>query len=86
VLGLKKEQLGRQDNFFEIGGTSLSALKLAIALDRALSFKDLIAHPILAHQAELIDQRFDLEVSAADGIEVNSRPANRAAASPSPVG
>jgi amino acid adenylation domain-containing protein len=69
VLGLKKEQLGRQDNFFEIGGTSLSALKLAIALDRALSFKDLIAHPILAHQAELIDQRLARAVPAPVPIE-----------------
>src|SRR5439155_22617482 len=32
VLGIPKEQIGRQDNFFDIGGTSLSALKLAIAL------------------------------------------------------
>jgi hypothetical protein len=64
VLGVPKEQIGRRDNFFDIGGTSLSALKLAIALDRAVSLKDLIAHPILADQAELIDRRLKREVSA----------------------
>jgi hypothetical protein len=57
VLGIPQDQIGRRDHFFELGGTSLSALKLAIALDRALSFKDLVAHPILAEQATLISSR-----------------------------
>jgi hypothetical protein len=57
VLGIPTEQIGRRDHFFDLGGTSLSALKLAIALDRAVSFKDLIGHPILADQATLIDGR-----------------------------
>src|SRR5215472_2764733 len=65
VLGVPKDQIGKQDNFFEVGGTSLSALKLAIALDRAVSFKDLIAQPILADQAELIDCRLKRGVPAA---------------------
>src|SRR5207249_4119134 len=54
VLGIPKEQIGRRDHFFDLGGTSLSVLKLAIALDRAVSFKDLTGHPILADQAALI--------------------------------
>ena len=54
VLGIPKEQIGRRDHFFDLGGTSLSVLKLAIALDRAVPFKDLIDQPILADQAELI--------------------------------
>jgi acyl-coenzyme A synthetase/AMP-(fatty) acid ligase len=54
VLGIAREQIGRRDHFFDLGGTSLSALKLAIALDRAVSFRDLIGHPILADQAQLI--------------------------------
>jgi len=57
VLGIPKDQIGRRDHFFDLGGTSLSALKLAIALGRAVTFKDLIDHPILADQAELIDRR-----------------------------
>jgi amino acid adenylation domain-containing protein len=57
VLGVPREQVGRRAHFFRIGGTSLSALKLAIALDRAVSLKELVGHPILADQAELIDRR-----------------------------
>jgi len=57
VLGIPQDELGRWDHFFNLGGTSLSAIKLAIALDRALSFKEIASHPILAHQAELMDRR-----------------------------
>src|SRR5881296_3043373 len=57
VLGIRKDQIGRQDHFFDLGGTSLSAVKLVIALERAVSFKDLINHPILADLATLIDGR-----------------------------
>src|SRR5881296_539564 len=55
VLGIPKDQIGRRDQFFDLGGTSLSALRLAIALDRAVSFKDLTDHPILADLAALVD-------------------------------
>jgi amino acid adenylation domain-containing protein len=64
VLGIPMAQIGRRAHFFEFGGTSLSVLKLAIALDRAVSFKNLIDHPILADQAELIDRRLKGEVPA----------------------
>jgi len=57
VLGISKEQIGRRDHFFDLGGTSLSALKLVVALDRIVSFKDLVAHPMLVDQATLIDHR-----------------------------
>jgi amino acid adenylation domain-containing protein len=57
VLGIPKDQIGRQDQFFDLGGTSLSALKLVIALDRAVSFKDLTGHPILADLATLVDDK-----------------------------
>jgi amino acid adenylation domain-containing protein len=57
VLGISPEQIDRRDNFFDLGGTSLSALKLAIALDRAVSLKDFAAHPTLADQATLIERR-----------------------------
>jgi len=57
VLGIAPTQIGGRDNFFDLGGTSLTALKLLIALDRALSFKDFTAHPTLAEQAALLDER-----------------------------
>src|ERR1043166_6700597 len=65
VLGIPEDQIGRRDHFFELGGVSLSALRLAIALERAVSFKDLTAHPILADQAALIDERIERGVLAA---------------------
>ena len=57
VLGIPQEQIGRQDHFFDRGGTSLSAVKLAIALERAVSLKDVTRFPVLADLAELVDGR-----------------------------
>ncbi len=57
VLGIARDQIGRRDNFFGLGGTSLTALKLVIALDRAVTFKDLTEHSGLADLAALLDQR-----------------------------
>src|SRR5436309_10920608 len=65
VLGIPKDQTGRRDHFFDLGGTSLSALRLAITLDRAVSFKDLTGHPILADLATLIDGRSEQRLRAA---------------------
>jgi amino acid adenylation domain-containing protein len=56
VLGIPKEQIGSRANFLDLGGTSLSALKLVIALGRTVSPKDIFAQPVLADQAELIDR------------------------------
>ncbi|MFD9962300.1 amino acid adenylation domain-containing protein [Amycolatopsis sp. NPDC058986] len=55
VLGVRADQLGRRDHFFDRGGSSLSAVKLAIALDRTVSLKDITRHPVLADLAELLD-------------------------------
>ncbi|WP_326764179.1 amino acid adenylation domain-containing protein [Streptomyces sp. NBC_01591] len=57
VLGIPQNQIGRRDHFFDRGGTSLSAVKLAIVLDRAVSLKDVTRHPILADLARLVDGR-----------------------------
>lgn len=72
VIGVPQDQIGRRDNFFDLGGTSLSAVKLAIALDRAVSHSDLTRHPVLADLASLLDTRPD------DGRHVlRTRPAQR---------
>ena len=55
VLGLGSDQIGRQDNFFDLGGTSLSAVKLAVTLERTVSLKDLTRHPVLADLATVMD-------------------------------
>ncbi len=57
VLGIARAQIGRNDHFFELGGTSLSAVRMAIAMGRALSFKEIAAQPVLADQATLLDRK-----------------------------
>jgi amino acid adenylation domain-containing protein len=55
ALGVPREQIGRHDHFFDRGGTSLAAVKLVVALDRALSLADVTRFPVLADQAGLLD-------------------------------
>ena len=43
----RRTDIGRHDHFFDRGGTSLSAVKLAIALDRAVSHNDVASIPSL---------------------------------------
>lgn len=57
VLGVAADRVGRRDNFFDRGGTSLSAVKVAVSLDREVSLKDLVRHPVLTDLASLIDER-----------------------------
>jgi amino acid adenylation domain-containing protein len=57
VLGIPEDQIGCSDNFFDLGGTSLSALKLVVALDRVVSLAEVPNHPVLADLGRLIDSR-----------------------------
>ncbi|MFD8689589.1 amino acid adenylation domain-containing protein [Streptomyces sp. NPDC059651] len=57
ALDVPAAGVGRRDNFFDRGGTSLSAVAVAIALDRAVSLKDLVRHPVLTDLAALLDAR-----------------------------
>jgi amino acid adenylation domain-containing protein len=57
VLGIPQDHIGRQDSFFDRGGTSLSAVKLAVTLDRAVSLRDVIGCPVLADLAEILEGR-----------------------------
>ncbi|MFJ3618265.1 amino acid adenylation domain-containing protein [Streptomyces iakyrus] len=56
-LGLPPGRIRRDDNFFDLGGTSLSAVRLAVSLDRVISPRDLAGRPVLADLAQLIDTR-----------------------------
>lgn len=75
VLGIPQNQIGRRDHFFDRGGTSLSAVKLAITLDRAVSLKDVTRHPVLADLAGLVDGRSEQRsgllqpLSESDGVQ-----------------
>ena len=62
VLGIPQHQIGRNDHFFDRGGTSLSAVKLAVNLDRAVSLKEVTAHPVLADLAGVVDGRSKRDV------------------------
>jgi amino acid adenylation domain-containing protein len=55
VLGVPADQIGRQDHFFDRGGTSLTAVKLAITLKRAVSLTEITRNPVLADLAAVID-------------------------------
>ncbi|MGQ4420681.1 alpha/beta fold hydrolase, partial [Streptomyces sp. SAS_269] len=55
LLGVPEHRIGRTDHFFDSGGTSLTAVRLTIALDRAVSLKDITRHPVLADLAALLD-------------------------------
>jgi len=57
LLSLPVNQIGCHDHFFDSGGTSLSAVKLAIILNRTVSLKDVTHHPVLADLARHIDNR-----------------------------
>ncbi|MFI8460109.1 amino acid adenylation domain-containing protein [Kitasatospora sp. NPDC085464] len=57
VLGVPLERIGRADSFFDLGGTSLAAVRLLVHLDRALSLKDLVGRPVLADLAAALDAR-----------------------------
>jgi amino acid adenylation domain-containing protein len=69
VLGVPVEGIGRTDSFFGRGGTSLTAVRLAIALDRAVSLPDIVRAPVLADLARVLDER------AGDGRTDDARPA-----------
>jgi amino acid adenylation domain-containing protein len=68
VLGVAPEEVGRQDDFFDRGGTSLSAVKLVVALDRAVSLKDIVRHPVLADLAGLLDDGAQREPDRAPAL------------------
>ncbi|AUI52501.1 non-ribosomal peptide synthetase [Arthrobacter crystallopoietes] len=55
VLGIPAGRIGGQDSFFALGGTSLSAVKLAVLLKRAVSIKDIMQTPVLADLAILLE-------------------------------
>ena len=72
VLGVPEDQIGRLDHFFDRGGSSLSAVKLAIALKKTVSLKDVTRHPVLADLAALMDGR-SAEVAAVSADSSESR-------------
>ncbi|MDU0288721.1 alpha/beta fold hydrolase, partial [Saccharothrix longispora] len=54
VLGVPLERIGRTAHFFELGGTSLAAVRLVVKLDRGLSLRQLAATPVLSDLAAVL--------------------------------
>lgn len=54
------DRVGRDDSFFELGGDSLQAVELFLALERSFGVRlpaaTLIAHPTIAQLAKIIDE------------------------------
>ncbi|SBT65700.1 amino acid adenylation domain-containing protein [Micromonospora sediminicola] len=59
VLGLPAGRVGRHDDFFDLGGTSLSAVHLLMRLDHQLSLTDMLTHSVLRDQARLLEAAGD---------------------------
>lgn len=57
VLDLPVHQVGRHDHFFEVGGTSLSAIRLVVGLERRVSLQEVVRHPVLADLARALGDR-----------------------------
>jgi amino acid adenylation domain-containing protein len=74
VLGSPEGRIGREDDFFELGGTSLSAVKLAIALGGAVPLKALVRHPVLAAMATLVDRKGNEQVEMSSTASTGSAP------------
>ncbi len=54
VLAMDPAQIDRRDDFFGLGGTSLSAVSLAVELKRVVSLRDIARNPVLADLARLL--------------------------------
>ncbi|MGI8306012.1 amino acid adenylation domain-containing protein [Saccharopolyspora hattusasensis] len=57
VLHVPLERIGHADDFFRLGGTSLSVVRLLVKLDGLLSLRQVLAHPVLSELAAVIDER-----------------------------
>jgi amino acid adenylation domain-containing protein len=57
VLGVAPSYVHRRANFFELGGTSLAAIRLAIKLDRVVTLADVTKTPVLTDLAKVIAEQ-----------------------------
>lgn len=56
VLKIPVDRISGDDDFFKLGGTSLTAIRLGIALGSAVTLQDLVEHPVLADLAALVER------------------------------
>ncbi|KOT88736.1 thioester reductase [Streptomyces sp. NRRL F-5755] len=56
VLRIPVESIGRDQHFFESGGTSLSAVRLGVAIGDAVTLEDIVRLPVLSELAAAMDE------------------------------
>ncbi|MFF9351733.1 amino acid adenylation domain-containing protein [Streptomyces sp. NPDC014734] len=56
VLNIPVAEITRHHHFFESGGTSLSAVRLGVALGGAATLQDIVGRPVLSELAGAIDE------------------------------
>ena len=61
LLGVDASAIGRDTHFFDRGGSSLLAVKMAVGLKKAVSLPDIVRNPVLADLAALIDSKVEDE-------------------------
>src|SRR5262249_19046407 len=57
ALNILVGRIGRDHDFFKLGGTSLAAVRLVMSLDRRVSLREVVANPVLRDLAAVIDAR-----------------------------
>ncbi|GAA4942948.1 amino acid adenylation domain-containing protein [Actinomycetospora succinea] len=64
LLGVDVSAIGRDTHFFDRGGSSLLAVKMAVGLKKVVSLPDIVGHPVLADLAALIDSKAEVPAQA----------------------
>ncbi|MEU2774564.1 amino acid adenylation domain-containing protein [Streptomyces sp. NPDC007162] len=65
ALNVPLQSIGRADNFFALGGTSLAATWLVVKLDRLVSLTQIVTHPVLSDLAAAVDAGSDAAAQGA---------------------
>ncbi|CAG9987268.1 unnamed protein product [Clonostachys byssicola] len=77
ILGVAREQIGADDSFIQLGGDSLTAIRLAAALREErliLSVNDVFLHPKLSNmaqviQADIVDSKEAAQDASSSSVE-----------------
>ncbi|MFF2650688.1 amino acid adenylation domain-containing protein [Streptomyces sp. NPDC058045] len=85
VLSLPADRVGRGDGFFDLGGTSLSAVRLVVKAGRAFTLRDVVAHPVLRDLARFLDEGRPATPAPTDRPTAATAPAAVPGAEPFPV-
>ncbi|MGY0231941.1 non-ribosomal peptide synthetase [Longispora urticae] len=60
ALDVPVDRIGADAHFFEVGGASLSALRMVAELDGLITLPQLLAHPVLGELAAIVDKEAGL--------------------------